>query len=149
VSQKAVYLDVCALSRPFDDQGYLRIKLETDAVNMILSKVKQGKYKLLFSSVHIKEIEAYNDILERVELQTILNKLGEQIFVNLSITRARAEELLNLGFGIADAAHVAFAEETGALFISCDYKLIKKCLKHHIKVWCGNPVAFCEKEKLR
>jgi hypothetical protein len=90
VSQKAVYLDVCALSRPFDDQGYLRIKLETDAVNMILSKVKQGKYKLLFSSVHIKEIEAYNDILERVELQ-----------------------------------------------------------KHNIKVWCGNPVAFCEKEKLR
>ena len=40
MSQKPVYLDVCAISRPFDDQGYLRIKLETDAVNMILSKVK-------------------------------------------------------------------------------------------------------------
>jgi hypothetical protein len=125
--QKTVYLDVCALSRPFDDQGYLRIKLETDAINMILFKVKQGKYKLLFSPVHIKEIEAYDDILERVELQTILKKFGEQIFVNLSITRTRAEQLVNLGFGVADAAHVAFAEETG----------------------CGNPVAFCEKEKLR
>jgi hypothetical protein len=149
VSQKTVYLDVCALSRPFDDQGYLRIRLETDAVNMILSKVKQGKYKLLFSPVHVKEIEAYDDILERVELQTILKKLGEKIFVNLSITRTRAEDLVNLGFGVADAAHVAFAEEAGALFISCDYKLIKKCLKHNIRVWCGNPVAFCEKEELR
>ena len=147
--QKTVYLDVCALSRPFDDQGYLRIKLETDAINMILFKVKQGKYKLLFSPVHIKEIEAYDNILERVELQTILKKFGEPIFVNLSITRTRAEQLVNLGFGVADAAHVAFAEEAGALFISCDYKLIKKCLKHNIRVWCGNPVAFCEKEELR
>jgi len=149
LSRKLVYLDVCALSRPFDDQSYLRIKLETDAVNMILAKVKQGKYRLLFSSVHIKEIEAYDNIMERLELQTILEKLGEKMNVNLSETRARAEELVNLGLGVADAAHVAFAEGAGALFISCDNKLIKKCLKHKIKVWCGNPVAFCDKEDLR
>jgi hypothetical protein len=30
---KTIYLDVCALSRPFDEQGYLRIRLETEAVN--------------------------------------------------------------------------------------------------------------------
>jgi len=30
-----VYLDVCALSRPFDDQAFLRIRLETEAVNLI------------------------------------------------------------------------------------------------------------------
>jgi predicted nucleic acid-binding protein len=123
--------------------------METDAINMILSKVKQGKYRLLVSPIHIKEIEAYDDILERVELQTILKKMGEQMIVDLSRTRARAEELVNFGFGIADAAHVAFAEGAGALFISCDNKLIKKCMKHNIKVWCGNPVAFCEMEKLR
>ena len=74
MSRKSVYLDVCALSRPFDDQGYFRIRLETDAVNMILSNVKQGKYGLLFSPVHIKEIEVYDDILERIELQTISRK---------------------------------------------------------------------------
>jgi len=128
---------------------FLLVRSETDAVNMILAKVKQGKYKLLFSSVHIKEIEAYDNILERVELQTILRKLGEQMNGNLSETRLRAEELVNLGFGIADAAHVAFSEGAGALFISCDNRLIKKCSKHNIKVWCGNPVAFCEKENLR
>jgi len=26
---------------------------------------------------------------------------------------------------------------------------LKKCLRHNIKVWCGTPVAFCEKEGLR
>jgi len=33
-----IYLDVCTLCRPFDDQSFLRIRLETDAVNLIMSK---------------------------------------------------------------------------------------------------------------
>ena len=69
--------------------------------------------------------------------------------VNSSTVRERAEELYCLKLGVADAAHVAFAEQCGAEFISCDDSLIKKCLRHGIKTWCGNPVAFCEKEKLR
>ena len=42
---KSVYLDVCALCRPFDDQSYLRIKMETEAVNLILAKVKKVSIK--------------------------------------------------------------------------------------------------------
>lgn len=144
-----IYLDVCTISRPFDEQHYLRIRLETEAFNLILSRAKGGDYKLLVSPVHIKEIEAIPDIFERIELQTVLEKLGEPIRVNISKTRKRAEGLVKLGFGVADAAHVAFAEEAKAQFISCDDSLIKKCLNHKINVWCGNPVAFCEKEGLR
>ena len=75
--------------------------------------------------------------------------LGESIKVNNKKALERANELVNFGFGIADAAHVAFAELSKAAFISCDDSLIKKCLKHAVKVWCGNPVAFCEKEGLK
>jgi len=39
---KKVYLGACALCRPFDDQRYLRIRLETEAVNLILSKIREG-----------------------------------------------------------------------------------------------------------
>ena len=144
-----IYLDVCTLSRPFDEQHYLRIRLETEAFNLILSRVKKGDYKLLVSPVHIKEIEAVPDVFERIELKTILDKLGEPIKVNLDKTRKRAEELVKSGFGIADAAHVAFAEQVRAQFINYDDALVKKCLKHNIKVWCGNPIAFCDKEDLR
>ncbi len=147
--KKPVYIDVCALCRPFDDQDYMRIRLETEAVNLILSKIKQSKYRLLVSPVHFKEIGAIEDNFERIELQTILEKLGELVKVNKTQTRTRAEELVNLDFGVADAAHVAFAEKAGALFISCDNKLINKCLNHKINIWCGNPVAFCEMEDLR
>jgi len=142
-------MDVCALSRPFDEQDYLRIRLETEAVNLILSKVREGGLRLSVSSAHWKEIEAIPNVIERIELETILDRLGVPIREDLSKIRARAEGLVNLGFGVADSVHVAFAEFIGAQFISCDEKLLKKCLIHKIKVWCGNPVSFCEKEGLK
>lgn len=143
-----LYLDVCALSRPFDEQRYLRIRIETEAVNLILSKAKQGDYRLLVSPVHIKEINAIPDMLERIELLSLFEKLGEPIKVKMQEARRRAEEFVKMGFGVADAAHVAFAEQAAAQFISCDDVLIKKCHNHHINVWCGDPVAFCVKEGL-
>lgn len=145
-----IYLDVCALSRPFDEQHYLRIRLETEAINLILSKARDVDYKLVVSPVHIKEIDAIPEMFERIELQALLEKLGKPLKIaDMRKTRARAENLVSSGFGIADAAHIAFAEQAGAVFITCDDKLIRKCLNHKVSIWCGNPVSFCEKEGLR
>jgi predicted nucleic acid-binding protein len=148
-SIKRIYLDVCVLSRPFDDQSYLRIRLETEATNLILSRVENKEYELVVSPAHWEEISAISDIFERIDIEERLRALGSASSVNMTTTRERAEELYRLKFGVADAAHVAFAEECGAEFISCDDALIKKCLSNGIQVWCGNPVAFCEKERFR
>ena len=148
-TKKSIYLDVCVLSRPFDDQSYLRIRLETEAVNLILSKIQNGEYTLAVSPVHWEEIKAISEIFERIDLQERLRTMGKPIKTDSDIARKRADELCELNFGIADAAHVAFAEQGGAEFISCDDSLIKKCLRHKVRIWCGNPVAFCEKEGLR
>ena len=78
-----------------------------------------------------------------------LEEHGESSKVDLHKARERAEELVKLGFGIADAAHVAFAEANNAEFITCDDKLAKKCENHKIKVWTGGPLGFCEKMGLR
>ena len=203
-----IYLDVCVLSRPFDDQQQLRIRLETDAVNLILSQVRQGRYTLgdsqqrpylhlvpalqrrnviwvapaardagasrrlglprshagawepdwvisfleitlVISPAHRREIEAIADLYERAALQAMVERYGSPAIVDLALTRQRAEELVAAGFGVADAAHVAFAEKSGATFISCDDRLLKKCVRHGLDLWCGNPVAYCEKENLR
>jgi predicted nucleic acid-binding protein len=146
---KNIYLDVCALSRLFDEQEYLRIRIETEAVNLILSKVRAGAYKMLFSPVHIKEIEAIPDAIERIELRSLLDDAGTLINPKSDETRTRAEELVASGFGVADAAHIAFAEQEGASFITCDDRLIKKCKTFKINVWCGTPVAYCEREGLK
>lgn len=146
---KLIYVDVCALSRPFDDQGFMRIRLETEAVNLILSKGKEGKFKLLVSSAHDVEIRAIDDAVERIKLQAVISEMGVRTKGDLRKIRARAEELVRLGFGVGDAAHLAFAEFHSADFITCDDRVIRKSLRHKIGIWCGNPVSFCEKEGLR
>ncbi len=149
-SRKLIYIDVCALCRPFDDQSLLRIKLETDAVNLILLKVKEGLYRMAVSPVHLKEIESIKDEVERIHLTILLNKYGwSQLDINIKKVRNRAERLVSLGFGIADAAHAAFAEELNAEFISCDKKLIKKCSAYIKAIRCVNPLNFCEMEALQ
>jgi predicted nucleic acid-binding protein len=101
------------------------------------------------SPVHIREIEAIEEPVERIELQMLLAALGESVPVDKVKTREKAEELVKLGFGIADAAHVAFAEQSGASFISSDDRLLKRCARAVKTIWSGNPVAFCEREALR
>lgn len=144
-----IYLDVSALCRPFDDQIYLRVRMETEAINLVLSKIQEGRYRLLVSPAHGREIDAIPDPIERIKLQAILEQYGEPIQVNLSAARQRAEELVTLGFGVADAAHIALAEMSKAKFITCDDKLLRKCVRNKIKVWCGSPVLFCLTEDLR
>lgn len=146
---RPVYLDVCALCRPFDDQGYARIRLETDAVNLILEKIREGKYAFAVSPVHRREINAIADAFERLDLLTMLETIGKPVEVDLQTARKRAEELYQRGLGVADAAHVAFAEQCGADFITCDDKLLKQCLRSNVVTWCGDPVLFCVKENLK
>lgn len=149
MKRRPVYMDVCALCRPFDEQGYARIRLETDAVNLILANVRNGCFKFLVSPVHRKEIEAITATIERLELLAVLEEYGERANVDLTAARERAEDLYLLGFGVADAAHVAFAELAGADLISCDDKLLKLCRRNGIAIWCGDPVLFCAKEDLK
>ena len=123
---KSIYLDVCSLCRPFDDRTYLRIRMETEAVSLILTKVREGRCKMYVSPVHFKEIDAIKETEERLELKVLLEEHGESSKAGLNKTRERAEELVKLGFGIADAAHIAFAEANNAEFITCDDRLAKK-----------------------
>jgi len=87
--------------------------------------------------------------VQTCERSNVPEKYGREVRVDLKEARKRAEELIKFGFGIADAAHVAFAEMVGAEFISCDKKLVRKCKRYKIRVWCSNPVAFCIKEDLK
>ncbi len=122
---KRIYLDVCVLSRPYDDQSFLRIRIETEAANLILSKVDIGLFNLISSPVHLEEISSISDTFERHELLGRLERLAKTVNINVEKTKERAEELYRLNFSVADAAHVAYAEKSGAEFISCDDALLK------------------------
>ncbi len=72
-----LYLDVCTLCRPFDDQHRMRIRLETDSYFLIMQAIRDETYELLYSKVHEKEIAAITDMLERTEIiGSMLNRVG-------------------------------------------------------------------------
>ncbi len=144
----ALYLDVCTLCRPFDDQNLSRIRLETESYYRILQAIQDGRYALLYSPVHLAEIAAIKDPLERNEVKATLIQQGAPCVGDLPAMRRRAEALSAQGMGTADAAHIAFAEANAASFISCDDRLLKQCRRLGVSVQAMTPVAFCEQENL-
>ena len=127
----------------------MRIRLETDAVQLILSHVRTGGLTLVVSTVHELEIGAIADATERDQLLGVLHRLAGPHAFSLSKVRERAEELVQLGLGPADAAHLAFAETAQSDFVTCDDRLLRQCRRARPRVWVGTPVAYCDKENLR
>ena len=146
---KKVYLDICTYCRPFDDQESMRIRLETDAYYLILSAIQKGKYKTIITPVHIEEANAHNDIQERMEMHSLFHSLKVEYDYNADIVRARAEALYSLKCGVADSAHVAYAESTADCFITCDDKLLKRCRRYNVAIPVFNPVQFVMEENLK
>ncbi len=127
----------------------LRIRLETDSYYLIMNAIKNVQYKMMISSVHLIEIAAISDVIERTELFAVLNHYGEVIITDMSKVRKRGEELHEAGLGVADAVHVAFAEASSDYFVTCDDKLAKKCKKFDVEMKVVTPMEFCAKEVLR
>jgi predicted nucleic acid-binding protein len=144
---KTLYLDICALCRPFDDQSQLRIRLESDAVFLILKRIETGLYRAVVSLVHYKEVGAIRETNERLEMESLLRRLDESCECDLTQTRHRAEALIDIGFGIADAAHLAFAEQLAEFFITCDDKLLKRCKQTILRITAMSPLEFIAREE--
>ncbi len=145
---KRIYLDVCALCRPYDDQGVLRNRIETDALYVIRERVRSGVYSLIVSPVHLIEIGATTHQQEGAEVLAFLDGFAERPSWDMSKARERAEDLYRKRFGPADAAHVAFAEQAADVFITCDDALLKKCRKTKVGVRATGPIEFLASEGL-
>jgi hypothetical protein len=145
-TRKRLYLDVCTYCRPYDEQSLLPIRLETHAYYLIVNHVEQGRYALIVSPVHFAEVADIGDVRQRVEVQQLLERFHSELRYSAAEVRARAEDLARRKFGVADAAHVAFAEATADVFITCDRALIKRCRKHAVRLEVFNPLEFVARE---
>ena len=75
-AQTRIYLDVCTLCRPYDDQHLMRIRLETDACYLILQHIQNGRYTMIVSPVHFREVAAIEETRERTEVSALLHRYG-------------------------------------------------------------------------
>jgi len=145
-----IYLDVCCLSRPFDDRGQDRVRLESEAVLTIISHAKTANWRLLTSEVVDIEISKIPDVDKKQKIVMLSTALHQSIVVDNDIEK-RAIELERMGFKPFDAMHIACAEKGKAdVLLTTDDNFIRKAFhaKDALKITVKNPV-ICLMEVLK
>lgn len=137
-----IYIDVCCLNRPFDDQSQERIRIESEAVLLILTMCEDGRLRLLGSEAIDLEIALTPD--ERREKVMYLAGLAKSKVIVSDRVASRARELEALGFDVFDALHLACAEEDAEVLLTTDDKFLSRARGHadKIKVRVENPVLW-------
>jgi hypothetical protein len=119
-----VYLDVCSLKRPFDDQRQARVREEAAAVAAIVARAEAGEIALVRSPAHLVENDANPREDRRLAAALWIDGAAVDVPLDAEV-EARAREVAALGFGALDALHLAFAERAGARwFVTCDDALL-------------------------
>lgn len=139
-----IYLDVCCLNRPFDDQSQDRIYLETTAILTVFKHIETGKWTLVnsdaikYETFNNPDNEKKNKVLLLSSKATIYSRLDQKILL-------RAREINKLGIGVYDALHVASAEKVKSdIFLTTDDNLLMSLRKHRDKIYIevNNPLDW-------
>lgn len=138
-----IYLDVCCLNRPFDDQTQPRIRLESEAILEIIGRCRVGEWELLSSTALESEIARTPDVNRREQVQEVLAIAQHKILVNSEITK-RAIDLTDFGIKNFDALHIACAEGNADIFLTTDNRLLSKALSYsnNLNVVVANPMVW-------
>lgn len=121
-----IYLDTCCLQRPHDNQLHPRIRVETEAVFVILAAVQHGDATLLWSEALSYEISRIPDKMRKSEVMSIAALSSEYLEITDEV-EALALQLEQSGIGAMDAVHLALASIAGAdFFCTSDDKLFRK-----------------------
>lgn len=146
---QTIYLDACCLNRPFDDQRQPRIRLEAEAVLLILQRVAAGRVQWLGSSVLEFEIGRMSNLEQLRRVREMLADVSSWVQIE-ETDIARGEELEAFGFSDFDALHLACAERGGAeTFLTTDDKLLRRAERHvgQLRVRTANPVNWISQEE--
>jgi hypothetical protein len=108
-----VYLDVCCLNRPFDDQSQNRVRLEAEAVLSILEMAAAGKLKLVTSDIIDDELSQMPAAERREKVELLLDASSKHVSLTTSIER-RAAQFHKWNISPLDALHLASSEAAHA-----------------------------------
>lgn len=141
-----IYLDACCLNRPFDDQRQARVRLEAEAISLILQKLHQREWEWIGSDVLVYELGQTEDV-ERKERLLLLAGQSHQVVAMTEKILTQAEKLIASGFDSYDAIHLASAENAKVdVFLTTDDNM-QKIANRNKKMFSFvvvNPVTWLE-----
>lgn len=139
-----IYFDVCCLNRPSDDQKQQRVRLESEAILLIMARFESNQWQWFSSEVVLDEIlQTRNDDRKRRLLN--LNEKATKLLIVTDEDFKRGQNLAALGFGDMDALHLACAESGNVdVFLTTDDKLLRtaKRLAEQLNVLVDNPLNW-------
>jgi len=141
-----IYMDVCCLNRPYDDQTQDRIYLESEAVLTILKHIEAGDWTWISSSVVLFEIGETPNPERKRRVLKLCEKAASSIGLNEEI-RSQAEIFKSYGFTTYDALHLACALQAQVdVFLSTDDKLIKRAQRYSDSITLNvkNPLSWLQ-----
>lgn len=104
-----IYLDVCCLNRPLDDQRQERIRLESEAVLLILELCVRGRYDWVAGEVIEEEVQRNPDEYKRAMVMGLLSTAPVRALVTPDMV-ALARSLVAFGLREIDTLHLAAAQ---------------------------------------
>ena len=141
-----IYLDACCLNRPFDDQRQARVRLEAEAISLILQKLHEREWEWIGSDVLVYELGQTEDV-ERKERLLLLAGQSHQVVAMTEKILTQAEKLVASGFDSYDAIHLASAENAKVdVFLTTDDNM-QKIANRNKKMFSFvvvNPVTWLE-----
>jgi len=142
-----LYVDLSCFNRPFDDQGQERIRLETEAVFVVLTRIMEGKDTLLWSWVMSFENDKHPNPDRRDEIAVWEARAERSVSLSNKLEE-RARQISELGIAGLDAVHLASAEEGRAdVLLTCDDVLVRRSRRRTLALRVLNPVAYFEEVK--
>lgn len=137
-----IYMDVCCLNRPFDDQMQDRIHLEAEAILSILARCEGGEWTLAGSNVIDLELSRMQNE-DKAEKVRALYSIAKQHILLSSQAMQRAEQFQQNGIHLFDSLHLAVAEESRlSVFLTTDDKFLRRAATLELDITVANPVTW-------
>jgi predicted nucleic acid-binding protein len=137
-----LYLDLNCFNRPFDNQMDERVRLETEAIFSILSRVVEKADDLVWSAALTFENSRHPKPDRSAEIGLWQRRAVVTVEVTAEI-KNRALQINAAGISPLDAVHLACAEAGAAgVFLTCDDALKTRAKRLDLHVRVMNPVEY-------
>jgi predicted nucleic acid-binding protein len=137
-----IYLDNCCFNRPYDDQSYLSIRLESEAKLFIQNEILQGSFCLVWSYILDYE-NSMNPYDERRKMIAKWKEIAQSDVDFSEEINISGNILMQKGLKNKDALHIACAVVAKCdYFITTDNDILHKQYDTIIVI---NPIDFVRK----
>ena len=138
-----VYMDVCCLNRPFDDQSQDKVRLETEAVVSMLKRCDTDvDWILIGSDIITLEVSKNHDYVKRQKVLLLHDGAAEKVKYCEEI-KSRAAELMEHNIKLFDSLHLAAAEYADVdVLLTTDVRFLKAVTRTDIKIRVLNPLTY-------